>query len=79
MRARQFAGHSHRAERIPHTGEPVCCHEQVEVARAPPGKDSMSSVEQITAVVREYVSRLSTGTSADIAALTPTTPLWKTP
>ncbi len=39
----------------------------------------MSSVEQITAVVREYVSRLSTGTSADIAALTPTTPLWKTP
>ncbi|MEU2176965.1 nuclear transport factor 2 family protein [Nocardia sp. NPDC019219] len=29
----------------------------------------MSSVEQITAVVREYVSRLSTGTSADIAAL----------
>nr|WP_280493380.1 nuclear transport factor 2 family protein [Nocardia asiatica] len=29
----------------------------------------MSSVEQITAVVREYVSRLTTGTSTEIAAL----------
>ncbi|MGK8507121.1 nuclear transport factor 2 family protein [Nocardia asiatica] len=29
----------------------------------------MSSVEQITAVVREYVSRLTTGASTEIAAL----------
>lgn len=29
----------------------------------------MSSVEQITAVVREYVSRLTTGTAAEVAAL----------